>query len=224
MYQTSPLSLTCRQQNPGLVAKGWQVIKVDYDNQEELRYSLTGVDTVISTISGLPQISLIDAAAHVHVRRFVPSEFEGEPASRPQQLDPLDRGKAATLARLQHYREYGMDYTVFVCGIFYERFAPGGLASLQLGRGSNSSGEGDYIMDIRRRKAHIPSYSNTGQLVRICMTSAEDVAKFVVAALALPQWPTEFRMQGERMRVSEIVEAAEAMRGMFCNFAPITFS
>lgn len=196
--------------------KGWQVIKVNYDNQDELRYSLTGIDTVISTVSGSAQISLIDAAAHVRVRRFVPSEFEGIPASRPQQHDALDRGKAASLARLQHYRKYGMEYTVFVCGIFYEHFAPGGLASLQLGRGTNINGEGKYLMDIRNKKAHIPSYNNTGQQVHICMTSAEDVAKFVVAALDLPQWPTELRMQGDRMSVSQIIGVAETMCGMLC--------
>ncbi|KAK2758971.1 hypothetical protein FQN54_003069 [Arachnomyces sp. PD_36] len=205
--------LLSRQQNPGLVAKGWQVIKVDYSNRDELRYSLTGVDTVISTISGAAQISLIDAAAHVHVRRFVPSEFEGRPALSPQQPDALDRGKAASLTRLQYYQKYGMEYTCFVCGIFYERFAPGGMASLQLGHGTNISGEGDYVMDIRKRKAHVPFYSNAGQVVRTCMTSAEDVARFVVAALELPQWPTEFRMRGDRMSVSEIVQVAEAMTG-----------
>lgn len=109
-----------------------------------------------------------------------------------------------------------MAYTVFVCGIFYEHFAPGGLASLQLGRGTNISEEGGYVMDIRNRKAHIPFYNNNGQLVHICMTSAEDVARFLVAALDLPQWPTEFRIQGDRMSVSEIVEIAETMRGMLC--------
>ena len=197
------------------------MIKVDYNNQDELRYSLTGVDTVISTISGVAQIALIDAAAHVHVRRFVPSEFEGRPSLRPPQNDVLDRGKSASLTRLQHYRKYGMEYTVFVCGIFYERFAPGGMTSLQLGHGTNVSGEGEYIMDIRKMKAHIPSYSNAGQVVYICMTSAEDVARFVVAALDLQQWPTEFRMQGERMTVSEVVKVAEDMRGMFY---PLTVS
>jgi hypothetical protein len=144
----------------------------------------------------------------------VPSEFEGMPACRPQQQDALDRGKAASLARLRHYQNYGMEYTVFACGIFYERFAPGGLASLQLGHGTNISREGDYIIDIRKRKAHIPSYTNAGQPVRICMTSAEDVARFVVASLDVPQWPTELRMQGERMTILEIVQVAETMRGM----------
>lgn len=115
-----------------------------------------------------------------------------------------------------------MEHTVFVCGAFYEHFAPGGLASLQLGRETNISGEGGYVMDIRNRKAHIPLYSNTGQLVHICMTSAEDVARSVVAALDLPQWPTELRIQGDRMSVSEIVGIAETMRGMSCASIPVS--
>ena len=55
---------------------------VDYSKKSELRFALAGVDTVISTISGAAQIALIDAAAAAHVRRFVPSEFEGSPAAR----------------------------------------------------------------------------------------------------------------------------------------------
>jgi hypothetical protein len=53
------------------------VVVVDYDNQTDLLYALRGTDLVISTISGSPQINLIDAASRAEVRRFVPSEFEG---------------------------------------------------------------------------------------------------------------------------------------------------
>lgn len=170
------------------------------------------MDTVISTISGQAQIALIDAAAQVHVRRFVPSEFEGRPAMRPPS-DILDRGKKAALSRLQYYRDYGMEYTVFVCGVFYERFAPGGMAAFQIGHGTYVAGEGDYLMDIRKMTAQIPYYDPLGQEVHICMTSAQDVARFVVAALDLPQWPTEFRMRGERMALDDVVRTAEIMRG-----------
>jgi nucleoside-diphosphate-sugar epimerase len=172
------------------------------------------VDTVISTISGTPQLALIDAAANVHVRRFVPSEFEGSPALRPVG-DVLDRGKRAALQRLEHYQPYGMDYTTFTCGIFYERFAPGGMGSLNIGLGSGVAGEGDYIMDIRRMKASVPHYNNAGHIIHICLTSAQDVARFVVAALDLPNWPTEFRMRGDRLSVLDAVQEAESMRGKY---------
>ncbi|KAL2008273.1 hypothetical protein VTN00DRAFT_8255 [Thermoascus crustaceus] len=199
--------------NPGLTAKGWQVITVDYGRSDDLRYKLTGVDTVISTISGQAQIALIDAAAQVHVRRFVPSEFEGRPSMRPPS-DILDRGKKAALNRLQYYEDYGMEYTVFVCGVFYERFAPGGMAAFQIGHGTYVAGEGDYLMDIRKMTAQIPYYNSMGQEVHICMTSVQDVARFVVAALDLPAWPTEFRMRGDRMALDDVVRTAEIMRGV----------
>jgi nucleoside-diphosphate-sugar epimerase len=105
-----------------------------------------------------------------------------------------------------------MEYAVFACGIFYERFGPGGMAALQLGQGTNVAGEGDYLMNVRQRTAQIP-YHPSGQEVPICMTSAEDVARFIVAALDLPEWPGEFCMCGERMTVGDVVKMAEIMCG-----------
>ncbi|KAL1964159.1 hypothetical protein VTN77DRAFT_7247 [Rasamsonia byssochlamydoides] len=201
-----------RNPNPGLIAKDWQVLPVDYSNLNDVRYKLVGVDTVISTVSGQAQLSLIEAAAQVHVRRFVPSEFEGKPAARPQ-AGILDRGKSSALSRLYQLRNSGMEYTVFACGIFYERFGPGGMAALQLGHGTSIAGEGDYLMDIRHRSAQIPCRDASGQEVYICMTSAEDVARFVVAALDLPEWPSEFRMFGERMTAGDVVKTVEIMCG-----------
>ncbi len=53
------------------------MVVVDYDSQADLLYALRGTDLVISTISGSPQINLIDAASRAEVRRFVPADFEG---------------------------------------------------------------------------------------------------------------------------------------------------
>ncbi|KGM92002.1 uncharacterized protein PADG_11789 [Paracoccidioides brasiliensis Pb18] len=113
-----------RNDNPGLTAKGWQVIKVDYGDENDLQYALTGIDTVISTISGQPEIALIDAAAQLHVRRFVPSEFEGSQSTRPA-ADILDRGNRSSLARLQGYAKYGMEYAVFCLWDILRTFCSG---------------------------------------------------------------------------------------------------
>ncbi|KAI9873543.1 MAG: hypothetical protein M1830_000294, partial [Pleopsidium flavum] len=208
--------LLSRAPKPQLTARGWQVIVVDYTDQNGLRFKLAGVDTVISTVSGNAQLALIDAAASVQVRRFAPAEFEGPPALRPPQvLSPRD--KNASLARLQQYAQhpqYGMKYTAFTCGVFYERFAPGGMAASAIGLGSGTSGEGEYLMDVRSMRAKIPYYNAAGEVVHICMTSAEDVGRFVVAALDLPQWPEELRMCGERMSALDVVRTAEHMRGL----------
>ena len=204
--------LNWSQPNPALSDRGWQVMQVDYASTNGLRFVLSGIDTVLSTVSGNSQIALIDAAASMNVRRFVPAEFEGQPSRRPAE-DVLDRGKAASLERLQYHQQWGMEYCVFVCGILYERFAPGGMGAFHIGNGCGAAEEGEYIMNVRTMKAEIPHYDTAGQIVHLCITSAHDLAKYVVAALDLPMWPTEFRLQGERLSAYDIVRVAEAMRG-----------
>jgi hypothetical protein len=187
-------------------------VVTNYSDAPALTFNLTGIDTVISTVSGNAQLALIDAALHAHVRRFAPAEFEGLPALRPVP-DALDRGRRAALQRLHQYEARGMRYCVFACGIFYERFAPGGMIGANIGRGSGISGEGDYVMNVRRMTAQIP-HDPEGQPALVCVTSAQDVGRFVAAAVGIPQWPREFRMCGERTDFSILVGAAELMRGM----------
>ena len=185
---------------------------VDYVDGSQLSYALTGIDTVISTVLGDAQVSLIDAAVQAGVRRFVPAEFNGPPHLRPV-VDPLGRGQEAALTRLRYY-ENQLEFTVFVCGVFYERFAPRGMGALSLGLGSGISREGDYIMDVRNARAQIPHQNLSGQIAQIGMTSAIDVARFVVRALDFAQWPPELWMQGDRMSAWDIVQKAELIRGI----------
>lgn len=199
------------QPKPNLSAKGWQVVVTDYSNELDLVFNLAGVNVVISTISGTSQLSLIDAAFKVGVSRFAPAEFEGLPSLRPVP-DALDRGRSHALERLRQYQPRGMQYCVFVCGIFYERFAPGGMIASNIGRGSGISGEGDYIMNTRQMRAQVP-YETNDQPATICATSVQDVGRFVAAAIGMLQWPVELRMCGERMNVSDLVRVAEIFRG-----------
>ncbi|KAH0562132.1 hypothetical protein GP486_003174 [Trichoglossum hirsutum] len=203
-----------RSPKPGLTAKGYQIFVVDYSDRNNLRFALAGIDVVISTVSGNPQLNLIDAAYYAGVRRFAPAEFEGQPSLRPLINDVFDRGQLQALDRLRLYSER-MESTVFVCGILYERFAVGGMASVAIGGSTGISGEGDYLMDIRNLKAKIPHYNAAGQEVFICMTSASDVGRFVARALSMQYWPPELRMQGERRRVYDVVRVAEAMMGQY---------
>jgi hypothetical protein len=103
------------QHQSALIAQGYQCQVVDYDDPSSLQHALLGVDTVISTVTGSPQLRLIEAAVQCRVRRFAPAEFEGQPGLRAQN-DVLDRGRNAALALLLHYQGY-IQYTVFVCGI-----------------------------------------------------------------------------------------------------------
>ncbi|KAL8913776.1 MAG: hypothetical protein Q9171_001510 [Xanthocarpia ochracea] len=202
-----------RAPKPQLSARGWQVVVVNYDesHRQELAFKLAGVSVVISVISGAAQLALIDAAAQASVRRFAPAEFEGPTALRPHP-DALDRGKRAALERLQYYQTRGMQHTSFVCGILYERFAPGGMYASGIGQRSGIGAEGDYLINITQKKAQIP-FGTDGQPAIVSLTSAEDVGKFVAAAISLPQWPPELRMRGDRMNVSRLVQVAEIVRG-----------
>jgi hypothetical protein len=193
---------------------------VDYNDLESLKYALRGIDTVISTVTGRSQIELIKAAVSIRVRRFAPAEFEGLPQLRAPN-DPLDRGRTVARQYLQHYAQF-IQSTTFVCGIFYERFQPGGLQHTRIGLTSSMSGEGDYIMNCRTMSAKVPAYdADENMTVTICMTAAQDVARFVTKALDLPSWPAELRMMGQRVLVKDLVETVQRLKGtqtrLWCN-------
>ncbi|KAI9735399.1 MAG: hypothetical protein M1818_006405 [Claussenomyces sp. TS43310] len=208
-----------RAAKPNLEALGYQVVVVNYDDQRDLRYALQGHDLVISTISGVSQINLIDAASHARVRRFVPSEFEGLPARRPAD-SPFDDGRAAALSRLRDIaasnRRRPMKFTCFICGVFYERFARGGLARKAIALGSGWEHQGAFMLDIDNNRGEVIEHNSAGQDLRLCMTSLSDVACFVVEALdiALDRWPEEFKMRGDRRTVTQIIQYAEAIKGV----------
>ncbi|KAI8305110.1 hypothetical protein K4K61_005634 [Colletotrichum sp. SAR11_59] len=160
-----------------------QVAVVDYDDEENLRFALMGIDLVISTIRGQEQINLIKAARHSRVRLFVPAEFEGSISHRPSTSDhPLDYGSNEALELLKHYansRSRKMDYTVFSCGILYERFAPGGLAEYGMGAHQHIQGQGSYLVDVGNATADIIETNGSGRPVQVSMTSVADVARNV---------------------------------------------
>lgn len=204
--------LTHSQHQPHMMALGYQVQVVDYRNPASIQHALRGVDTVISTVTGSSQLALIEAAVRCRVRRFAPAEFEGRPSQRPQN-DPLDRGRAAALSRLQYYRRH-MESTTFVCGILYERFAVGGLAANRIGLQTGFANEGDYIVNARSMVARAPVYNERNAFSQVCLTSAYDVARFVVRAIDMQRWPAEMTMWGERMTVSALVTLIQECRGM----------
>jgi hypothetical protein len=143
---------------------------VDYTDGDNLKYALRGIDTIISTVTGPNQIHLIKAAVSARVRRFAPAEFEGPPQLRPPN-DPLDRQRTTALTWLRHHKS-NIEHTVFVCGIFYERFQPGGLPQALIARTTGYHGEGTYIFDGAKMTAESPALSPSNQPdVTICMTS-----------------------------------------------------
>jgi hypothetical protein len=197
-----------------------QVAVVDFSNVEELRYALQGVDLLISTIPGTEQLNLVDAARRARVRVLVPSEFEGSVSHRPanQTSDPLDRGSHATLNLLRQISQSkpnSMQYTVFSCGLFMERFGPGGLHTYKLGASTGVQNSNDYIVDIAQGAAEIVDSSTQGKPAQVVLTSVYDVARFVAAAIELgpTNWPREFKMRGDQMTVGNIIATCSTVRG-----------
>lgn len=74
-----------------------------------------------------------------------------------------------------------MRYTVFSCGVFYERFAPGGLAAYNLGAsigGGAGAVEGAFLVDLGRGTAEIPAADAAGRPVAaLSLTPIRDLAR-----------------------------------------------
>ena len=189
------------------------MLLVDYNDPVSVYHSLRGVNTVISTVTGDAQLMLIQAAVHNRVRRFAPAEFDGPPSLRPQD-DLNDRGKRAAIQLLLQNRA-SMEFTLFVCGILYERFAPGGLAASRLGLNSGVSGEGDYVMNPRTMAVYAPIFDEDRDPdVSVCMTSLQDVGRFVTKAINMQQpWSPQMTMRGERMSVLQLTRLVSEVRG-----------
>lgn len=70
-------------------------------------------------------------------------------------------------------------------------------------------------MNCRTMQAKVPAYdAQENMTVTICMTAAQDVARFVTKAIDLPQWPAELRMTGQRVLVRDLVELVQRLKGM----------
>jgi hypothetical protein len=108
-----------------------------------------------------------------------------------------------------------MRFTIFSCGIFYERFGPGGLAALNIGNSTGIQNEGAYLMNVRSGTAEIVERTTSGQPIYVSLTSVHDLGQFMIAALGLglQSWPAEYRMSGERLTVTQILQWAAAVRG-----------
>jgi len=202
------------------VELGIQVAVVNYTVAEELRYALQGVDILISTIGGAEQLDLIDAARWARVRLFVPSEFEGSLSHRSTSEIALDRGSDAVMDILRRWsqsKSSPMAYTVFSCGVFYERFAPGGLNRFNIGGGQPGGAleQGDFLLDVEMGTAEIVETNGQNRPVQVSMVSVYDAARFVAAAIELgpASWPREFKMRGDQMTARDIVGVCSQVRG-----------
>jgi hypothetical protein len=81
-----------------------------------------------------------------------------------------------------------------------------------MGANTGYGNEGDYIANPRNMTALVPTFDAAQNLACVCLTSAYDVAQFVVRALDMAVWEPEMSMYGERMTVNDLVEVIRVCR------------
>jgi hypothetical protein len=69
------------------------------------------------------------------------------------------------------------------------------------------------IIDPENGKAAVPGDGSA----TILITHTTDVARFVAAALSLPDWPEKLIIQGDRLTLNEVVAVAESVTGKHPN-------
>lgn len=81
-----------------------------------------------------------------------------------------------------------------------------------MGASTGYANEGDFIANPRNMTAVAPTFDAAQNLACVCLTSAYDVAQFVVRALDMPVWELEMSMYGERMTINDLVELIRSCR------------
>lgn len=78
--------------------------------------------------------------------------------------------------------------------------------------------QGTFLMDIEHETAEVVERNTSGNSIYVSMISVNDVGAYLAAAieLGLRDWPSEFRMAGDRRTVAEILSWAEAVKGGKC--------
>ncbi|KAK5949293.1 hypothetical protein OHC33_009646 [Knufia fluminis] len=144
-----------------------KVIKVDYNDVEDLRSALQGIDVVVSTLAATSfndRKPLIDAALTAGVKRFLPSEFGSDMANPLNRKLPVFQGKVETQEYLEKLAKSHPDFTYTYT--YNNVFLDWGL---QVG----------FIMNPKEHKATLYD----GDDVPISMTTLATVGKAVVGII-----------------------------------------
>jgi hypothetical protein len=187
-----------------LTAKGVQIVKVDYSDHASLVKELQSVHTVIVCLFAEDdscihsQVNLLNASLEAKVKRFAPSEFAGNNGAstiiqlyRELKIPVLDKIKSS-----------GIEYTIFMNGLFMDYFASPQKASPYL----KSLIVG---VDFNKCEANIVGTGDEP----FCVTRGEDIGKFVAAALDLEKWDERLGMVGSRTTWNELIKLGEQVRG-----------
>lgn len=197
-----------------LTAQSVEVIKVDYSDHATLVKELQGVHTVISCLLAADesyieaQSNLLEASLEAKVKRFAPSEFSGD--SGPSTV--IEFFRELKIPFREKVKASGIEYTLFITGIFMEYCASPQRASVSIppiiiGIDFNK-GEADIV--------------GTGD-DPLCIIRAEDVGRFVAVALGLDKWEEKSGMVGSRTTWNELIKLGEEIRGKKFDVRRISF-
>lgn len=116
-----------------------------------------------------------------------------------QVLPPLkDYFKAIEVLKVSN-----LQWTVFLNGIFLDYFGPPEMKSYLK--------PNVFVIDLVNRIAAIPGDGN----IPVTLTYSLDLAKFVVAALDLEEWPEESRVVGDEVTWNGFVALIEEITGTY---------
>ncbi|GLA80540.1 hypothetical protein AtubIFM56815_001364 [Aspergillus tubingensis] len=182
--------------------------RVNYGDIKSLKLFLEehNIHTVISafginaTSLAESQLNLIKAAEASSVtKRFIPSSFAiPYPEEDVSILPPLEDYFASFKALENSNLKWAPVYN----GTFLEYIAPPTLKSYHP--------HSVLVLDVENNMAAIPGDGN----VPVTFTYTFDIARFVVAALDLEEWPREFRIVGDEMTFNELLKLAEEVKGV----------
>ncbi|KAJ5895265.1 hypothetical protein N7495_006956 [Penicillium taxi] len=184
-----------------------QHMQVDYDDVSSIAEKLEhhNVSTIISAIgitsdeTSQSQLNLIDAAEKSKAtQRFIPSEYSFIQTASLLPLDPSIKYWLAAAGRL---KASSLKYTRVVPGFFMDYWGmPHAETNLQ---------PFSFGIDIASRTAAIPGDGND----MMCMTYTYDMARYVVKALDLDQWPEFSVIVGDEVTYNDILHMAEEIIG-----------
>jgi len=182
-----------RQGSTSAVQGDAKLIQVDYSNEGSIKHALTGVDVVISTVSGFAldiQGKIAAAAKEAGVKLFVPSDFGGKTEGETEGfLGPKGNFQVQLKA-------LGVPYSIFYTGLFSD------FIWISL-----------FDLDVTSGKASVGGDGNK----TITFTSRLDIARYV--SYVLTHLPAEqlkncsFSIAGDNKSFNEVFKAYDEKTG-----------
>ncbi|KXH50572.1 hypothetical protein CSAL01_11743 [Colletotrichum salicis] len=183
-----------------------RILPVNYSSADDIARVLEekNVHTVISTLNNMasrqPELNLIAAADQAEVtKRYVPSIWGATFSRKYAEEMPIIKPKILIVDTLEETSlEFSAWYPAYFADCYVCPPLKSHLESMAM------------VVDVVNNKAGIPGSGN----VPVALTFTSDLAKFVAAAPNLPKWEKETHLVGDKLTRNQLVELAEAVKGV----------